>query len=327
MKVRRYGYGDIKLFCCNSHPPLGQSISNYLGSPLGGSTVSRFSDGEVSVRFDDTVRGLDVFIIQPTSPPVNDNLMELLVMTDAVRRASAARITAVVPYFGYARQDRKDRSHAPISAKLVANLMTAAGIDRVLAMDFHCPQLQGFFDVPVDHLRGINIFAQYYRNNLASKGDFVVVSPDLGSVSRARTFAEKLDLPLAIVDKRRPKADMSEVINVIGGEEVKGKNAILLDDIIATGGSLLNAAEAIKTMGAESVYGCITHAVLSGNAKENIENSVLDKLLVLDTINIPKERRPVNMETLSVAKYFAEAINCIHEGKAISSLFDDLNEA
>ena len=323
MRRRNHEHDDIKVFTCNANPILGNSIAEFLNNPLGDSTVGRFSDGEISVRFDDTVRGLDVFIVQPTSYPVNDNLMELLIMTDALRRASAGRITAVMPYFGYARQDRKDRSHAPISAKLVANLLTAAGVDRVLAMDLHCPQLQGFFDVPVDHLRGINLFAKYYNDHLAHLGEFVVVSPDLGSVSRVRTFAEKIDLPLAIVDKRRPKADVSEITNIIGGEEIKGKNVILLDDIIATGGSLLNAAQSIKDLGAKSIYACVTHPVLSGDAKEKVESSVLDKLLVLDTIHVPPEKRPMNMEILSVAEYFARAITCIHEGTAISALFDD----
>ena len=322
MLLRNFGSECVKLFACNANIPLGKNIAQHLNIPLGDSTVKQFSDGETYVLFDETVRGLDVFIIQPTSYPVNDHLMELLIMTDALRRASAGRITAVIPYFGYARQDRKDRSHAPITAKLVANLLTAAGVDRVLTMDLHAPQIQGFFDVPLDHLRGTNIFAQYYKDNLSSLGDFMVVSPDMGSVSRVRTFAEKIDLPLAIVDKRRPKDDVSEVINIIGGGEIKGRNVILIDDIIATGGSLINAAQAIKNLGAKSVYACVTHAVLSNDAKEKIESSALDKLLVLDTINVAPERKPTNMEVLSVAEYFAEAITCIHEGKAISALFD-----
>ena len=317
------GFGDIKLFSCNANKPLGQDIARYLGIPLGESTVMKFSDSETYVRFDDTVRGLDVFVIQPTSQPVNDHLMELLIMTDALRRASAGRITAVVPYFGYARQDRKDRSHAPISAKLVANLLTAAGVDRVISMDLHSPQVQGFFDVPFDHLRGTKLFAKYYREKLAQEGEFVIVSPDMGSVARVRAFAEKIDLPMAIVDKRRPKADVSEITTIIGGEVIKGRNVILIDDMISTGGTLLNSVQAIKDLGSKAVYACVTHPVLSGDAtKGNIENSALDKLLVLDTINVPEERRPVNMEIISVAEYFAEAITCIHEGKAISALFD-----
>jgi len=317
-----YAFGDIKIFACNANPPLGEAIASYLDSPLGDSTVVRFADGETYVRFDETVRGLDVFIIQPTSYPVNDNLMELLIMTDALRRASAGRITAVVPYFGYARQDRKDRSHAPISAKLVANLITSAGADRVLSMDLHAPQIQGFFDIPVDHLRGTNIFVDYFRKHLSKLGDFMAVSPDMGSVARVRNFAEQINLPLAIVDKRRPRPDVSEITNIIGGEDIKGKNVILLDDIIATGGSLINAATAVKNLGAKAVFACVTHAVLSENAQEKIEGSSLDKLLVLDTINVPIYKRPQNMEILSVAEYFAAAIECIHKGTPISALFD-----
>jgi len=323
LQLRSHGFGDIKIFSCNAHPILGQNIARHLNLPLGDSHVIHFADGETYVRFDETVRGLDVFIIQPTSYPVNDHLMELLIMTDALRRASAGRITAVMPYFGYARQDRKDRSHSPITAKLVANILTAAGVDRVLSMDFHAPQIQGFFDLPVDHLRGTKIFAQYYREHLSQYGEFMAVCPDMGSVSRVRSFAEKIDLPLAIVDKRRPKADVSEITNIIGGEEVAGKNVVLLDDIIATGGSLINAATAIKKLGAKSVYACVTHAVLSEDSKAKIENSALNKLFVLDTIHVPEENRPMNMEILSVAEYFAEAIMCIHEGNAISALFDD----
>jgi len=318
-----YRHGEIKLFSCNANLPLAQSIARHLGKPLCDSTVMQFSDSETYVRFDDTVRGTDVFIIQPTSTPVNDNLMELLIMTDAMRRASAQRITAVVPYFGYARQDRKDRSHAPITAKLVANMLAAAGVDRVVSMDLHSPQVQGFFDVPFDHLRGTKLFAKYYKDKLAQDGDYVVVSPDMGSVARVRAFAKQLDLPVAIVDKRRPKADVTEVINIIGEEAINGRNVILIDDMISTGGTLINSVQAIKDKGAKSVYAFITHPVLSGEAKAKIENSALDKLFVLDTINVPKDNMPMNMEIISVAKYFAEAINCIHEGKAISALFDE----
>jgi len=328
---RNHGYGEIKLFACNANPALGQAISKHLDIPLGDSKVSKFADGEISVSFNDTVRGRDVFIIQPTSPPnTNDNLMELLVMTDALRRASAERITAVIPYFGYARQDRKDRSHAPISAKLVANLLTAAGVNRVLSMDLHALQIQGFFDVPFDHLRCNKVFVKYFKDTFPSiKEDFVVVSPDLGSVARARYFAKKLDLNLAIVDKRRANDRDTEVMNVIGSELIKGKNVIILDDIIATGGSLINAAAAIKDKGANAIYACITHPVFTENEAENekiklrIENSALDKLLVSDTIYSPLDKRPANMEVISVADYFAEAIRCIHENEAISHLFGD----
>jgi len=323
MESRNYGFGEIKLFSCNANLPLAQSIANALNKPLCDSTVIQFSDSETYVRFEDTVRGSDVFIIQPTSAPVNDHLMELLIMTDAMRRASAQRITAVMPYFGYARQDRKDRSHAPITAKLVANMLAAAGVDRVVSMDLHSPQVQGFFDVPFDHLRGTKLFAKYYKEKLIQDGEYVVVSPDMGSVARVRAFAKQLDLPVAIVDKRRPKADVTEVINIIGEETIKGRNVILIDDVISTGGTLVNSVQAIKDKGAKSIYAFITHPVLSGDAKSKIENSALDKLFVLDTINVPKENMPMNMEIISVAKYFAEAINCIHEGKAISALFDE----
>lgn len=323
---KNHGYGEIKLFTCNANPCLGEDIAQHLNRKLGMSSVMKFADTETYIRFEDTVRGLDVFVIQPTSAPVNDHLMELLIMTDALRRASAGRITAVVPYFGYARQDRKDRSHAPISAKLVANLLTAAGVDRVISMDLHSPQVQGFFDVPFDHLRGTKIFVKYYRENLADnvEGDFVVVSPDMGSVSRVRLFAENISCPIAIVDKRRLRADESEVINIVGAQEIKGRNVLILDDVISTGGTLVNAAAAIKKHGARNIYACITHpAIYSKATKEKIENSVLDKLVVLDTINVQKEMRPMNMEILSVAEYFAEAIRCIHEGKPISTLFSE----
>jgi ribose-phosphate pyrophosphokinase len=314
-------YGDIKLFSCNANRPLAQAIASEMGLPLGESAVTKFSDSEISMRIYDTVRGRDIFVIQPTSPPVNDHLMELLIMTDALKRASAGRITAVMPYYGYARQDRKDRSHAPITAKLVADLLTTAGVNRVLFMDLHSPQLQGFFNVPVDHLRGLYIFARYFRRHLAGLGDFVAVSPDLGSVSRARMFAELADIPLAIVDKRRPKANVSEIMNIIG--YVGDKNVVILDDIADTGGSLVGAADALKGLGCKSVYACVTHPVLSGGAAEKIRNSPLDKLIVLDTIAIPPEKRIENIEVLSVAQYFAEAIACIHEDKPISALFSE----
>ena len=323
LKRRNLYFGEIKLFCCNASKKLAAEIAKNMDLTLGASTVDKFSDGEISVTFEDTVRGMDVFIIQSTSHPVNDHLMELLIMTDALKRASAGRITAVTPYFGYARQDRKDRSHAPISAKLVANLLTAAGVDRVLSMDLHSPQIQGFFDVPFDHLRGVNIFLERYKKILESEPSekFIAVSPDLGSVSRVRAFAQLLNLSLAIVDKRRPRPDASYVTNIIGAEEIKGKNVIILDDVISTGGTLTGAAEAIKKLGARSITACVTHAVLSDKSKELIENSPLDKLFVLDTVYAPEEKRPDNIEILSTAKYFAEAIYCIHNGSAISALF------
>jgi len=322
MKNGSFGFGDIKVFTGNANKPLGEAIAKHLGMPLTESVVYKFSDSETYVKFDETVRGSDVFIIQPTSAPVNDHVMELLIMTDALRRASAGRITAVVPYFGYSRQDRKDRSHAPITAKLVANLLTAAGVDRVISMDLHSPQVQGFFDVPFDHLRGTKIFARYYNDNLADRGEFVVASPDLGSVGRVGDFAKRIDLPMVIVNKHRLSPDVSKVVNVIGGEAIKGRNVLILDDVASTAGSLVNAAKALKDLGAKEMYACVAHPAFSAVVKERVENSVLDKLIVLDTINVPEEYKPMNIEILSVAEYFAEAITHIHEGKAISTLFD-----
>lgn len=317
MKTR---LGDIKIFTCNANKELAADIAEQMALPLGQSEVSRFSDGEINMRINETVRGMDVFVIQPTSPPVNENLMELLIMVDALRRSSAGRITAVMPYFGYARQDRKARSHDPISAKLVADLITAAGADRILSMDLHCSQLQGFFNLPVDHLRGVYLFARYYQQQFNDLSDFVVVSPDLGSVARARAFAEMLEVPLAIVDKRRPKANVSEVMNIIG--EVEGRNAILLDDILDTGGSLTNAAAAVRKQGAKSVYACCTHPVFSGDAVKKIQDSVLEELVVLNTIAVPKEKQIDKIKIISVAKFFANAIDCIHNGQSLSKLFD-----
>jgi ribose-phosphate pyrophosphokinase len=313
------GYNDIKLFTCNANKGLADEIAEHMGMALGKSDVSRFSDGEICMRIDETVRGSDVFIIQPTSPPVDENLMELLIMTDALRRSSAERITAVIPYFGYARQDRKSRSHDPISAKLVADLITTAGASRVLSMDLHCSQIQGFFNMPVDHLRGVYLFARYYKERFHDLSDFVVVSPDLGSVSRCRNFAEMIDVPLAIVDKRRPKANVSEVMNVIG--EVDGRNAIILDDILDTGGSLTHAAAAVRGLGAKAVYACVTHPVFSRDAAERVQNSVLEEMVVLNTIAVPPEKQMGKLKVLSVAKFFGEAITHIHKGQSISQLF------
>jgi ribose-phosphate pyrophosphokinase len=317
--VFTFGFGDIKIFTCNANRQLAEGIAASLDKPLGKSVVGRFSDGEVSMRINETVRGADVFIIQPTAPPVNDNLMELLIMIDALKRSSAGRITAVMPYFGYARQDRKARSHDPISAKLVANLITVAGAHRVLSMDLHSPQLQGFFDLPMDHLRGVYRFTEYYKDKFDDLSDCVVVSPDLGSVSRARNFAELLNVPLTIVDKRRPKDDMPEVMNFIG--EVAGKNAILLDDEISTGRSLVNAAETVKGQGAKAVYACVTHPKLAEGATELIANSCIEELVVLNTIVVPEEKQIPKIKVLSVAEIFANAIRCIHTGESIGRLF------
>jgi len=311
---------DIKLFAGNSNRELAEEIAAKIGLPLGAAVVSRFSDGEISISINEVVRGSDVFIIQSTCTPVNDNLVELLIMIDALKRASAGRITAVMPYFGYARQDRKAKARDPISAKLVANLLTTAVADRVLTMDLHAPQLQGFFDIPVDHLLGGPIIAKYFQKKFENKmDDVVVVSPDVGSVARSRKFAEKLDAPLAIIDKRRPKANVCEVMNIIG--DVKGKRCILVDDIIDTAGTIVNAASALADIGASEIYACCTHGVLSGPAIDRIRTSPIKELVILNTISLPKEKRISKITSLSVAEVFAEAIERIYGDISISTLF------
>lgn len=312
---------NIKIFACNANVELAKEIAKGLGLTLGQSSVTQFSDGEISVKINETIRGADVYIIQPTSYPVNDNLMELLIMIDAMKRASAGRITAVIPYYGYARQDRKARARDPISAKLVANLITSAGANRVLTMDLHCAQIQGFFDIPVDHLVGVPLLTNHYREKFGNNLEGIVaVSPDLGSVGRTRAFATKLDIPLAIVDKRRPKANVSEIMNIIG--DVKGKRVILVDDMIDTAGTITNAANALAERGAVEVYACCTHPVLSGPAMERIEKSSIKELLVLNTICLPEDKKISRIKTVSVAPIFADAINRIHEGISVSKLFD-----
>ena len=313
---------NIKIFTGNSHPELAKEIAEILGVPVGNSKVSTFSDGEISVDINETVRGADVFIVQSTCSPVNNNLMELLIMIDAFKRASAGRITAVMPYYGYARQDRKAKSRDPITAKLVADLLTAAGAHRVLTMDLHAAQIQGYFNIPVDHLLGSPILAKHFVDKgLADQDDVVVVSPDLGSVTRSRKFANQLDgdVPLAIIDKRRPKANVSEVMNLIG--DVEGRNIIMLDDMIDTAGTITNAANALKKFGAKDIYACCTHAVLSGPAIERIKESSITKLIVLDTIKLPEEKKLDNIEVLTVADLFADAIKKIFNNESVSVLF------
>lgn len=311
---------DIKIFAGNSNPALALAMAESLGLSLGKSEVGLFCDGEISVNINESVRGSDVFVVQSTCSPVNRHLMELLIMLDAMRRASAGRITAVIPYFGYARQDRKSKARDPITAKLVANLIATAGADRVLTMDLHAPQIQGFFDVPVDHMRGAPILLPYFDRKIADYHDNVVVmSPDLGSVTRNRAFAERLDVPLAIVDKRRPKPNESEVMNIIG--EVKGKNVLIVDDMIDTAGTLCHAAEAVKQRGAISVTACATHAILSGPAIERISKSALDEVVVLDTIPLPEAKRIAKIKQLSVAAMLAEAVARVYAEKPVSTLF------
>ena len=312
---------DIKIFAGNSNRPLAEAICKDIGISLGNAEVGAFSDGENFVSIYETVRGSDVFVVQSTCGPVNDNLMELLIMIDALKRASAGRITAVIPYFGYARQDRKTKPRDPISAKLVANLITRAGADRVLTMDLHANQIQGFFDIPVDNLLGSPVFVDYFMQKYAAvHEETMVVSPDVGSVARARAFAQKLDMPMAIVDKRRQKANSSEVMNIIG--DVKDKNVILLDDMVDTGGSLCHAAKALAEIGgAKSVTACASHGVLSGPAVERIEKSVIKELYFLDTVP-PKEGVTCDkIKYLSVAHMFAEAIERIYEEVSVSKLF------
>ena len=313
---------NIKIFAANASPELAYAVAEELGLPLGRSEVKQFSDGEISVSIGETVRGSDVFIIQSTSAPVNDNIMEMLIMMDAFKRASAGRITAVIPYFGYARQDRKAKSRDPISAKLVADLIAAAGADRVLTMDLHAPQIQGFFNIPVDHLVGAPLLASYFVDRFRENhDDLVVVSPDLGSVTRARNFAAKLDAPLAIVDKRRPKANSCEVMNIIG--DVRDKRLIILDDMVDTGGSLCNAAKAlIEIGGAKEVTACATHGVLSGPAIERLQASPIKELVLLDTIQLPEEKRIDKIKILPTAPVFAKAIERIYEDRPISTLFN-----
>ena len=313
---------NIKILAGNSHPALAMQIASALGLPLAKCTVGHFADGEVSVSISETVRGSDVFLIQSTCNPVNDNLMELLVMIDACKRASAGRITAVIPYFGYARQDRKSKARDPISAKLVADIITAAGADRVLTMDLHAQQLQGFFDIPVDNLMGASVLIPYIAGKFGrGRDDVMIISPDLGSVTRCRKFCEKLDYRLAIIDKRRPRANVSEVMNIIG--DVKGKTCILSDDLIDTAGTLCHAAEAlIKIGGAKEVYACASHGVLSGPAIQRLEESPIKKLTLLDTIPLPAEKRSYKIELLQVAPVFTEAIARIYEESSVSPLFD-----
>ena len=312
---------DIKIFAASANQRMAKQISECLGLSMGKSEVGTFSDGEISVSLFESVRGSDCFIVQSTCEPVNNNLMELLIMIDAMKRASAGRITAVIPYFGYARQDRKAKARDPISAKLVANMITAAGADRVLTMDLHASQIQGFFDIPVDNLLGNPIFVDYYAKKFGDKcEDMMVVSPDVGSVARARAFAQKLHMQLAIVDKRRQKANQCEVMNVIG--DVKGKDCILFDDMVDTAGSLCNAAKAIVEVGgANKVYACASHGVLSGPAIDRLESSNIEELALLDTIPAHPEAVRARIKYLSVASMFSEAIERTYQEVSISKLF------
>jgi len=309
---------EIKLFAGNSNKPLAEEIAAKLNTELGGIEVGSFSDGETCVHIEQTVRGRDLFIIQSTASPVNDNLMELLIMIDAARRASAGRITAVVPYFGYARQDRKARSRDPITAKLVADLITTAGADRLLTMDLHASQIQGFFNIPVDHLLGGPTLYNYFKDKVDE--DFIVVSPDVGSVTRARNVATRLNCPMAIVDKRRPKANAIEIMNIIG--DVKGKKCLMVDDMIDTAGTIVQGAEALYQNGAKEIYACCTHGVLSGPAITRLQDSPIKEVVVLNTINLPEEKRIPKIKVLSIASIFAAAIENVYLDKPMSKIYD-----
>ncbi|HAM41599.1 MAG TPA: phosphoribosylpyrophosphate synthetase [Candidatus Omnitrophica bacterium] len=304
----------------NANPPLAKAICRHLGVDLSKCLVGRFSEGEISVKIQENIRGKDVFVVQPTCPPPNDNLMELLIMLDAIRRASARRITAVIPYYGYARQDRKDQPRVPITAKLVANLITTAGADRILTMDLHAGQIQGFFDIPLDHLYAINVFADYLRRKRLKP--LVIVSPDVGGIKMARAYAKRLHAGLAIVDKRRNTPESTDVMHILG--DVSGKACVLVDDLLATGSSLVEAASAVKRSGAKTVFAAVTHPVLSGPAVQRLAGSAIEELIVTDTIPLTNVQPRARLTVLSVAPLLAEAIRRIHDEQSISSLFDGI---
>ncbi|EMA6344969.1 ribose-phosphate diphosphokinase [Bacillus cytotoxicus] len=314
----QYLNSNLKVFSLNSNKELAEQIAKHIGVELGKCSVDRFSDGEVQINIEESIRGCDVFIIQSTSFPVNEHIMELLIMIDALKRASAKTINIVMPYYGYARQDRKARSREPITSKLVANLLETAGATRVITLDLHAPQIQGFFDIPIDHLMGVPILSDYFE----SKGlkDIVIVSPDHGGVTRARKMADRLKAPIAIIDKRRPRPNVAEVMNIIGN--IEGKTAILIDDIIDTAGTITLAANALVENGASEVYACCTHPVLSGPAIERIENSNIKELVVTNSIVLPEEKKIDKVHELSVAPLIGEAIIRVYEEESVSVLFN-----
>lgn len=316
--MSNYSNSNLKVFSLNSNRGLAEEIVKHLGVELGKSSVSRFSDGEIQINIEESIRGSEVFVIQSTSEPVNEHLMELLIMIDALKRASAATINIVMPYYGYARQDRKARAREPITAKLVANLLETAGATRVIAIDLHAPQIQGFFDIPVDQLMAVPILANYFNEKQLS--DVVVVSPDHGGVTRARRLADRLKTPIAIIDKRRPRPNVAEVMNIIG--DIDGKTAIIIDDIIDTAGTITLAAEALIEKGAKEVYACCTHPVLSGPAIERIERSSIKELVVTNTIALPEEKKITKITQLSIAPLLSEAIIRVYERQSVSTLFD-----
>lgn len=313
--------GEIQIFTGNSNKSLVTKICECLGVDEGHCVVNKFSDGEIQLDINETVRGKDVYIIQSTSNPVNDNLMEVLILLDALKRASAGRINVVMPYYGYARQDRKTKAREPITSKLVADLLEVAGAQRIVTMDLHAGQIQGYFNVPVDHLTAIPYLSEYFKDIVEKDPDnFVVVSPDLGGVTRARKFANRLNLPIAIIEKRRPKPNVSEVMNIIG--DIDGKNCILIDDIIDTAGTICQAALALRKNGAKKVYGCASHGVLSGEAFTRLENSIMEKFVISNTIAVPEEKLGKVLEVVNVAPIFASAIRRINGNKSVSEMFD-----
>lgn len=311
----------LKIFSLNSNKELAEEIAKNVGIPLGKSSVTHFSDGEIQINIEESIRGYDVFIVQSTSQPVNENLMELLIMIDAVKRASARTVNVVIPYYGYARQDRKARSREPITAKLVANLLETAGATRVVVLDLHAPQIQGFFDILIDHLVAVPLLSEYFLNESGiDLENVIVVSPDHGGVTRARKMADRLKAPIAIIDKRRPRPNVAEVMNIVGN--VEGKTAIIIDDIIDTAGTISIAASALIESGAKEVYACCTHPVLSGPAVQRINDSVIKELIITNSIALPEEKKSSKIKQLSVAKLLAETIVRVHEQKSVSSLFD-----
>ncbi|AWE05951.1 ribose-phosphate diphosphokinase [Lysinibacillus sp. 2017] len=317
-----YQYADskLKIFSLNSNNPLAKEIADEMGVELGKTSVKHFSDGEVQISIEESIRGCDVFIVQSTSAPVNEHLMELLIMVDAVKRASARTVNVVMPYYGYARQDRKAKAREPITAKLVANLLETAGATRVIVLDLHAPQIQGFFDILIDHLVAVPLLAEYFSSKGFNEDELIIVSPDHGGVTRARKMAERLKAPIAIIDKRRPKPNVAEVMNIVGN--VEGKVCILIDDIIDTAGTITIGAEALIKSGAKEVYACCSHPVLSGPAIERIENSSIKELIVTNTIQLNKEKLSPKIKQISVAKLMADAISRVYENKSVSTLFD-----
>jgi ribose-phosphate pyrophosphokinase len=314
----KYADSNLKVFTLNSNTALAEEIANKVGVPIGKCSVARFSDGEIQINIEESIRGCDVYVIQSTSAPVNEHIMETLIMIDALKRASAKTINIVMPYYGYGRQDRKARAREPITAKLIANLLETAGADRVITLDLHAPQIQGFFDILIDHLMGVPILAEYFDSK--DLEDLVIVSPDHGGVTRARKLADRLKAPIAIIDKRRPRPNVAEVMNIVG--HIEGRTAILIDDMIDTAGTITLAANALIENGAKEVYACCTHPVLSGPAIERIQNSKIQELVVTNTISLPEEKKIDKITQLSVAELIAEAIVRVHEEKSVSTLFD-----